>query len=71
MASVAVILTSVVGCAVSHKTVVKPSQAPVVLQTATKEQLLDAHNRQAQAIQSLNAGVTMRLTAGSAYSGVI
>jgi outer membrane lipoprotein-sorting protein len=71
MASVAVMLTSAFGCAVSHKTVVKPSQAPGPLQTATKEQLLDAYNRQAQAIQSLNAGVTMKLTAGSAYSGVI
>jgi outer membrane lipoprotein-sorting protein len=71
MASVAVMLTSAFGCAVSHKTVVKPSQAPGSLQTATKDQLLDAYNRQAQAIQSLNAGVTMKLTAGSAYSGVI
>src|SRR5277367_2509341 len=64
-------LTSAFGCAVSHKTAVKPSQAPAPLQTATKQQLLDAYNRQAQAIQSLNAGVTMKLTAGSAYSGVI
>jgi hypothetical protein len=71
MGSVAVMLTSAFGCAVSQKTVVKPSQAPTPLQTATKEQLLDAYNRQAQAIQSLNAGVTMKLTAGSAYSGVI
>ena len=64
-------LTFAFGCAVSNKTVVKPSQAPAPLQTATKQQLLDAYNRQAQAIQSLNAGVTMKLTAGSAYSGVI
>ena len=71
MASLAVMLTSASGCAVSQKTVVKPSQVPTQLQTATKEQLLDAYNRQAQAIQSLNAGVTMKLTAGSAYSGVI
>jgi outer membrane lipoprotein-sorting protein len=71
MASLAVVLTSACGCAVSHKTVVNPSQAPRALQTATKEQLLDAYNRQAQAIQSLNAGVTMKLTAGSGYSGVI
>jgi hypothetical protein len=71
MASLAVMLTSAFGCAVSHKTVVKPSQAPGPLQSATKDQLLDAYNRQAQAIQSLNAGVTMNLTAGSAYSGVI
>jgi outer membrane lipoprotein-sorting protein len=71
MASLAVMLTSASGCAVSQKTVVKPSQVPTQLQTATKEQLLDAYNRQAQSIQSLNAGVTMKLTAGSAYSGVI
>jgi outer membrane lipoprotein-sorting protein len=71
MASVAVMLTSAFGCAVSQKTVVKPSQAPAPQQTATEHQLLDAYNRQAQAIQSLNAGVTMKLTAGSAYSGVI
>ena len=71
MASLAAMLTSVFGCAVSHKTVVKSSAAPATLQTATKAQLLDAYNRQAQAIQSLNSGVTMKLTAGSAYSGVI
>jgi outer membrane lipoprotein-sorting protein len=71
MASAAVMFTSAFGCSVSHKTVVKPSQAPVPLQTATKDQLLDAYDRQAQAIQSLNAGVTMKLTAGTAYSGVI
>ena len=71
MASLAVMLTSASGCAVSQKTVVKPSQVPTQLQTATKEQLLDAYDHQAQAIQSLNAGVTMKLTAGSAYSGVI
>ena len=71
MASLAVMLTCAFGCAVSQKKVVKPSQAPAPLQTATEEQLRDAYNRQAQAIQSLNAGVTLKLTAGSAYSGVI
>src|SRR5580704_14123329 len=71
MGSAAVMLTSAFGCAVSQKTVVKPSAAPAPLQTATKEQLLDAYNSQAQAVRSLNAGVTMKLTAGSAYSGVI
>jgi hypothetical protein len=71
MASLAVMLTSAFGCAVSHKTVVKPSQAPAALQSATKDQLIDGYNRQAQAIQSLNASVSMKLTAGSAYSGVI
>jgi outer membrane lipoprotein-sorting protein len=71
MASSAALLASAFGCAVSHKTVVQSSQAPAPLQTATKEQLVDSYNRQAQAIQSLNAGVSMKLTAGSAYSGVI
>jgi hypothetical protein len=71
VASSAAVLASAFGCAVSQKTVVKPSQAPAPLQTATKEQLIDRYNRQAQAIQSLNAGVSMKLTAGSAYSGVI
>ena len=59
------------GCAVSHKTVAKPSQASGPLQTATKAQLIDLYNHQVQAVQSLNAAVTMKLTAGSAYSGVI
>src|SRR6202041_2124263 len=71
MASSAAVLASAVGCAVSQKTVVKPSQAPAALQTATKEQLIDSYNREAHAVQSLNAGVSMKLTAGSAYSGVI
>jgi outer membrane lipoprotein-sorting protein len=71
VASSAALLASAFGCAVSHKTMVQPSQAPAPLQTATKEQLVDSYNRQAQAIQSLNAGVSMKLTAGSAYSGVI
>ena len=71
VASSAAVLASAFGCAVSHKTVVKPSQAPTPLQTATKEQLVESYNRQAQAIQSLNAGVSMKLAAGSAYSGVI
>jgi outer membrane lipoprotein-sorting protein len=59
------------GCSVSQKTVVKPGQAPTPLQTATKEQLIAQYEREAQAIHSLNAAVTMKLTAGSAYSGVI
>jgi hypothetical protein len=71
VASSAAVLASAFGCAVSHKTVVKPSEAPVALKSATKEELIDSYNRQAQAIQSLNAGVSMKLTAGSAYSGVI
>jgi hypothetical protein len=71
VASLVTVLTCAFGCAVSHKTVVKPSQAPAPLESATKHDLVDSYNRQAQAIQSLNAGVSMKLTAGTAYSGVI
>jgi len=59
------------GCAVSQKTVVKPGNAPVPLLTADKDDLIGRYNQQAQAVTSLNATVSMKLTAGSAYSGVI
>lgn len=59
------------GCAVSHTTVVKPSEAPAPLQTATKQDLIARYNDQAEAVTSLNASVKMTLTAGSAYTGVI
>ena len=59
------------GCSVSHKTVVKPSQTPATLQTATKSQLVDKFNRQADSIHSVNLSVKMKLTGGSNYSGVI
>jgi outer membrane lipoprotein-sorting protein len=59
------------GCAVSHKTVVKPGDAPGKLLTASKDELVGRYNQQAQAVTSLNATVSMKLTAGSAYSGVI
>lgn len=71
MVALAVVVSFACGCSVSHKTAVKPSQAPGPLQTASQAQLVEQYDRQAQAIQSLNAGVTMKLTAGSAYSGVI
>jgi outer membrane lipoprotein-sorting protein len=59
------------GCAVSQKTVVKPGNAPAPLLTASKDDLVRRYNQQAQAVNSLNATVSMKLTAGSAYSGVI
>jgi outer membrane lipoprotein-sorting protein len=43
--------------------------APV--QAATNEQLVEKYHHAAEAIRSLNAGVTMKLTAGTAYTGVI
>lgn len=59
------------GCAVSQKTTIKPSEAPAPLQKATKEELIARYNEQAKAITSINATVTMKLTAGSAYTGLI
>lgn len=69
LAAIACLLVS--GCSISHKTVVKPSQAPATLQTATKAELLDKYNRQADLIRSVNLSVKMKLIGGSNYSGVI
>lgn len=49
----------------------KPTGPPAPLQTATREDLIAEYNREAEAVTSINASVTMTLTAGSAYSGVI
>lgn len=59
------------GCAASRTTVVRPSGAPQPLQVASKQDLIVRYNHQADSVTSLNAGVSMTLTAGSAYTGVI
>ena len=59
------------GCSVSQNKVVKPSEAPAPLLAATKEELISKFNQQAEAVNSVNASVSMKLTAGSAYSGII
>jgi len=59
------------GCAASHTTVTKPGGPPQQLQTASKQDLIARYNHQAGLVTSLNAGVTMTLTAGSSYTGVI
>ncbi len=61
----------VAGCSASHTTVVKPSGLPAQLQTETKAELVDRYNTLAQSVKSMNLSVTMTLTAGSAYTGVI
>lgn len=71
MVSVAAVAFFAGGCAASHTTAVKPSQVPGPAQTATRDQLVERYNRQADAIQTVNAGVAMKLISGSAYSGVI
>lgn len=58
-------------CSVSQKKVVRPTEAPAPLLAATKEDLISGFNQQAEAVHSLNASVSMKLSAGSAYSGVI
>ena len=55
----------------ARTTVVSPGAAPAPLQNASEEELVTAFNAQADSIKSMNAGMTMTLTAGSAYSGVI
>jgi len=59
------------GCAATHPAATNPSTAPASLQTATKADLIAQYNRQAAAITSLNASVTMKLTAGASYTGLI
>lgn len=61
----------VAGCSASHTTVVKPAGPPVALQTATKSEMVERYNTLAKAVTSVNLSVTMTLTAGSAYTGVI
>jgi outer membrane lipoprotein-sorting protein len=58
------------GCSVSQKHAVTPAQIRPALQ-ATRDQLIAAYNRQAEAVRSINAAVQMMPVAGSTYSGLI
>lgn len=58
------------GCAVSRKSVVAPAAAEPAL-SATKAELIDRYNREASAVQTVNAAVRMSPTAGSALNGVV
>jgi outer membrane lipoprotein-sorting protein len=71
MVCVFLVAIAACGCSMQQTTVVKPGSVPAPAQNASKEELISAFNTQADAYQSLNAGMTMTLTAGSAYSGVI
>jgi hypothetical protein len=62
------------GCAGSHvvtKTTVAQGVAKPVAKDATREELLERYNAFARGIQSLNATVELKPTAGSKYSGLI
>jgi hypothetical protein len=69
--SVLLIPLVVVGCASNHTAAVAPAGAPQPAQVATKQDLIARYNREADSVTSLNASVTMTLTAGSSYAGVI
>ena len=58
------------GSKISTKTTVAPSAKPVI-KDATREELLEKYNLYAQNIQTVNATVVLKPTAGSKYSGVI
>lgn len=56
--------------AIKKTTNVPPATRPVALE-ASPEQILDGYNALAQNLQSLNAAVDLKPSAGSAYTGVI
>jgi outer membrane lipoprotein-sorting protein len=59
------------GCAMRQTTAAPAPQSPVSLKTASKPELIEQYNQLADSITSINASVTIQLTAGSTYSGVI
>ena len=61
------------GCAghVITKTTVAQGAAKPVAKDATREELIERYNAVARGIQTLNATVELKPTAGSKYSGVI
>ncbi len=71
MVLLAAVAFSSAGCAANRPQARTPAVAPAQRQTATKQQLIASYNDQARALQSINASISMKLTAGTAYSGVI
>lgn len=59
------------GCASNQKAARRPAGVPAQIQTATKQQLIASYNQEANAVRSINASISIKLTAGTAYSGVI
>jgi hypothetical protein len=58
------------GCAVSKKKAAAPAPTGPLLE-ASRAELIEKYNRQAKAIETLNARVTLKATAGSQYTGVV
>jgi hypothetical protein len=59
------------GCSMNQTGATRPGAPPAQLMTAAKPDLIASFNQQADGVTSINASVTMTLTAGSAYTGVI
>jgi outer membrane lipoprotein-sorting protein len=59
------------GCSMSTKVAVAPASTPAPMKTASKAELVAEYNQLASSITSLNLSVTIRLTAGSTYTGTI
>ena len=58
------------GGAISHRTPVAQAERPVA-KDASREELLDKYNAFAASVQTINATVELKTTAGSKYSGLI
>jgi hypothetical protein len=71
MVFLALVAYSAAGCAAHNPSATAPALPPAQLKTATRDQLIASYNDQASAFQSINASVSMKLTAGTAYSGII
>jgi len=63
-------LALLAGCASRTIRVAAPA-APAAARTATRQELLDRYNGEADAVHSLNAAVRMNAETGTAFSGVI
>ena len=59
------------GCGHVKTTHTLAASQKVVVKDATREELIEKYNAQAQGVQSVNATVQFRATTGSQYSGVI
>lgn len=70
MAAFVLLSAVLAGCAATQKHAV-PQTGITPAMDASQTELLDAYNRQADAVHTVNASVLMSPTAGLAYSGVI
>jgi outer membrane lipoprotein-sorting protein len=67
-AGIAVLLS---GCASRTKKVTPPASAPKPALVASRQELVDRYNRQAEGVRSLHGTVRLKAETGSAFAGVI